>query len=298
MKTMNRRTFIKSSAAVGLGGLVLMNTGCAEGEGKSMNETTTAMPAEAPAKARALERIGVQLYTVRSILQKDFEGGVEQVAAIGYDEVEFAGYYDHSPAEVKALLDRVGMTAPSVHVGIGLLSDDLDAVVEAAQIIGHQYIVCPWVAPDQRTLDHYKQHAALFNKVGETCKAAGIQFAYHNHDFEFILTDGQVPYDLLLAETDAALVEMELDLYWIKKGGHDATAYFNAHPGRFTLCHVKDMSADESIVPVGTGAIDFGSIFAQSEQAGLKHYFVEHDHPNDPMQSITASYAHLKELRF
>ncbi len=293
---MNRRTFIKSTAAAGLGGLVLMNTGCAEGEGRSMNETTT--QTDAPAQTRALERIGVQLYTVRSILENDFEGGIEQVAAIGYDEVEFAGYYDRSPADVKALLDRVGMTAPAVHVGIDLLRDDLDAVIEAAQIIGHEYIICPWVAEDQRTLDHYKQHAALFNEVGEKCKAAGIQFAYHNHDFEFFETDGQIPYDLLLAECDASLVEMELDLYWIKKGGYDAGAYFNAHPGRFTCCHVKDMGSDEGIVPVGTGSIDFGSIFAQSEQAGLKHYFVEHDHPDDPMQSLAMSYAHLKDLRF
>ena len=294
---MNRRTFIKASAAAGLGGLVLTNTGCAEGEGTTMNDTTT-VPSEAPAEGRALERIGVQLYTVRSVLENDFEGGIEQVAAVGYDEVEFAGYYDRSPADVRALLDQVGLTAPAAHVGIDVLRDDLDAVIEAGQIIGHAYIICPWLAEDQRTLDHYKQHAALFNQIGEACKAAGLQFAYHNHDFEFFETDGQIPYDLLLAECDPALVEMELDLYWIKKGGHDAGAYFDAHPGRFTCCHVKDMGADEGIVPVGTGSIEFGSIFAQSEQAGLKHYFVEHDHPDDPMASIATSYAHLKDLRF
>lgn len=291
---MNRRAFIKSSATVGLGGLALFNAGCVEREEYTMDEIT---PESAP-EPRALERIGVQLYTVRNILENDFVGGIEQVAAVGYNEVEFAGYFDHSPAEVKALLDRVGLTAPSVHVGIDMLRDDLDTVLDAAQTIGHQYVVCPWVAEDQRTLDHYKQHAALFNEVGEQCKTAGIQFAYHNHDFEFFVTDGQVPYDLLLAETDAALVQMELDLYWIKKGGYDALAYFEKHPGRFPLCHVKDMGNDEAITPVGKGTIDFGSIFAQSEQAGLTHYFVEHDHPDDPMQSITDGYAHLKALRF
>lgn len=250
------------------------------------------------AEGRALARIGVQLYTVRSVLEDDFVGGVEQVAAIGYDEVEFAGYYDHSPADVKALLDRVGLTAPAVHVGIDILRDNLDATLEAAQVIGHQYIVCPWLAPNQRALDQYKEHAALFNTVGEACKAAGLQFAYHNHDFEFEETDGQRPYDLLLAETDAELVQMELDLFWITKAGHDPLAYFERQPGRFPLCHVKDMAADEMMVDVGKGTIDFGAIFAQSEQAGLAHYFVEHDNPDDPMQSLTNSYNHLKALRF
>ena len=166
---MNRRTFIKSSAA-GLGGLVLFNAGCAEGEDYAMDETAST---EQDAEGRMLERIGMQLYTVRSILENDFEGGIEQVAAIGYDEVEFAGYYDRDPKDVRALLDRVGLTAPSVHAGIDMLRDDLDVVIDAAQIIGHQYIVCPWVAEDQRTLDHYRRHAALFNEVGEKCKDAG-----------------------------------------------------------------------------------------------------------------------------
>ena len=293
---MNRRTFLKSSAVAGLGGLALFNAGCAESQDYAVEEATS----EAAPAARALERIGVQLYTVRSILENDFVAGIEQVAAIGYNEVEFAGYYDHSPADVRALLDRVGLTAPAVHVGIDILRDNLDGVLEAAQIVGHQYVVCPYLAEDQRTLDHYKQHAAFFNEVGQKCKEAGIQFAYHNHDFEFFETDGQIPFDVLLAETDAGLVKMELDLFWIKKGGHDALTYFQNHPGRFPLCHVKDMAGDAegTMTPVGKGTIDFGSIFAQSEQAGLVHYFVEHDHPDDPMQSITDGYAHLKALRF
>ena len=114
----------------------------------------------------------------------------------------------------------------------------------------------------------------------------------------FFETEGVIPFDLLLAECDPALVQIELDLYWIKKGGYDALAYFENHPGRFPLCHVKDMGDDEGITRVGSGTIDFGPIFAQSEQAGLVHYFVEHDHPDDPMQSLTDGYAHLKELRF
>ena len=256
------------------------------------------MQTEAPATGRTLERIGVQLYTVRSLMEQDVAGTLEQVAAVGYDEVEFAGYFDHSPAEIRSLLDQFGLAAPAVHVGIDRLRSELGAVLEEAQTIGHRYIVCPWLDEDERSIDQYKEHAAFFNEVGAACKEAGIQFAYHNHDFEYEVIDGQVPYDVLLDETEADLVQMELDLYWINKAGHDPMAYFERDPGRYTLCHVKDMAAGETMVPVGQGAIDFGAIFAQSEQAGLAHYFVEHDHPDDPMASITTSYTHLKDLRF
>ena len=258
----------------------------------------TLSTAEAPAPGRALDRIGVQLYTVRSLMEKDVAGTLEQVAAVGYDEVEFAGYYGHRPAEVREMLDGLGLTAPAVHVGLGILHDDLDATLEAAQAIGHEYLVCPWLPVNERSIDHYKAHAAFFNEVGARCKEAGIQFAYHNHEFEFDVTDGQVPYDVLLDETDADLVQMELDLFWIAKGGHDALAYFERNPGRFPLCHVKDMADGETMVAVGQGNIDFSRIFAHHEQAGLVHYFVEHDNPDDPMASITASYNHLKDLRF
>lgn len=293
---MNRRTFIKSSAAATLGGFYLVNAGCTEGEKKLMQETRQA---EAPATGRALERIGVQLYTVRGLMEKDVAGTLEQVAAVGYDEVEIHDYFGHSPEQIKSLLDQFGLAAPAIHVGLDDLRGNLDGVLEAAQTVGHRYLVCPWLEEDERTLAHYKELAPFFNEVGAACKDVGIQFAYHNHDFEFEMTDGLVPYDLLLDETDANLVQMELDLYWITKTGHDPMAYFEREPGRFPLCHVKDMMiGGEEIVAVGEGSIDFGRIFAQSEQAGLAHYFVEHDNPDDPIASITASYAHLKDLRF
>ena len=260
-----------------------------------MEET---MPAEAPATGRVLERIGVQLYTVRSLMENDVAGTLEQVAAVGYDEVEFAGYFGHSAAEIREMLDQVGLVAPAAHVGIDRLRDDLSAVLDEAQTVGHQYIVCPWLAEDQRSIEQYKEHAAFFNEVGAACKEAGIQFAYHNHDFEFFVTDGVAPYDLLLDETEADLVQMELDLYWITQAGHDPMAYFERNPGRYPLSHVKDMADGETMVSVGHGAINFGDIFVQSERAGLAHYFVEHDHPDDPMVSITASYNHLRQLQF
>jgi len=212
--------------------------------------------------------------------------------------VEFAGYFDNKPEDVRKLLERLKLQAPSVHVGIDLLRDKLDTVIQTSKVVGHKYIVCPWLAPADRTLEKYKSHAALFNKVGEACQKAGIQFGYHNHDFEFEMTDGKIPYDMLLAETDSKLVKMELDLFWIKKGGQDPLAYFAKYPGRFALCHVKDMTADQKMVDVGQGKIDFAKIFAQAKQAGLKHYFVEHDQPENPLQSITVSCQYLKGLKF
>lgn len=278
----NRRDFLKTSASAAFGGFLMNNL----------------QAREAMAGTKSLGKIGVQLYTVRDLMKQDFSGTLEKVAKIGYKEVEFAGYFDNKPEQVRKLLDGLGLTAPAVHVGIDLLRDKLDVTLETAKTIGHKYIVCPWLAPADRTLGKYQEHAALFNKVGEACQKAGLQFAYHNHDFEFEVQDGKIPYDLLLAETDPALVQMELDLFWIRKGGQDPLAYFEKHPGRFPLCHVKDMAEDEKMVEVGAGKIDFAQIFSHSKHAGLQHYFVEHDNPGDALQSITTSYQHLKKLKF
>ncbi len=277
---MTRRNFLKTSAGAALGGLFA---------GRLQAE---------PSRMRALERIGLQLYSIRDLMKNDFAGTLEKVAKIGYKEVEFAGYFDQQPAEVKKLLNGLGLKAPASHVSIDALRDKLEAAIGTATTIGHRYLVCPWLSPAERSLEKYKEHAALFNKVGEACKKAGVQFAYHNHDFEFEAQDGKLPYDLLLTETDPKLVQMELDLFWIRKGKQEAPAYFEKYPGRFPLCHVKDMAENEEMVEVGKGKIDFAKIFAQSKQAGLKHYFVEHDNPAEPLQSITASYRHLQKLKF
>jgi sugar phosphate isomerase/epimerase len=280
---MNRRNFLKTSAGAALSGLVAGNF-----------KAVAAQPAE-----KSLEKIGVQLYTVRSLMQKDFEGTLKQVAAVGYQEVEFAGYYERKPDDVKKLLDDLGLKAPATHQGLAVFQDKMDWLVETAKIVGHHYLVCPWLAPDQRnSIDNYKRLAAAFNKYGEACQKADLQFAYHNHDFEFQTVDGQIPFDVLLEETDPKLVQMELDLFWIKKGGQDTLAYFAKHPGRFALCHVKDMDEEGHMLDVGKGKIDFAKIFAQAKQAGLKHFFVEHDEPKDPLQSITNSCQYLKQLKF
>jgi sugar phosphate isomerase/epimerase len=253
----------------------------------------------AHAASGSLERIGVQLYTVRTLMEDDFEATLAAVADVGYHEVEFAGYFGRSPEQVKAVLEQTGLSAPACHVPIGALRDDLAGTIETVKTIGHEYMVCPWLAPEERgTIEGYRELATFFNEVGTACREAGVRFAYHNHDFEFFPIDGEVPMDVLLDGTDPDVVEFELDLFWITKGGRDPFEYFERYPGRFPLCHVKDMDEEEAMVDVGAGKIDFGSIFASSDQAGLIHYFVEHDSPPDPLASIGASFAHLESLRF
>lgn len=251
------------------------------------------------AARRRLGRIGLQLYTVRHALEKDFEGTIARVAATGYKEVELAGYFGRAPRDLRALLDHHGLSAPSAHVS--LAPDQWRAALEAAPIVGHRYLVIAWIPPEERrTLDDYKRAAERLTRAAADAHAAGLRFAYHNHDFEFQPLEGQLPYDVLLAGTDPTLVQLEMDLYWTVKGGQDPLAYFARWPGRFPMVHVKDGGPppERRIVDVGSGTIDFRRIFAHADQAGIRHYFVEHDEPSDPFASIRASYGYLKRLEF
>ena len=245
-----------------------------------------------------IEKVGVQLYTVRDAMAKDFEGTITKVAEIGYQEVEFAGYYNRDPKAVRALLDKVGLTAPSTHVGFDMMGDAWPKLLDDAKVIGHQYIVVPSIPDDLRkTQDGYRQAADRFNKAGEAALKAGIQFGYHNHNAEFQMVDGRMPYDTLLEACDPKLVQFEMDLYWIIFGGADPLKYFARWPGRFPLVHVKDMTAQHTMTDVGSGVINWKQLFAHHE-AGIKHYIVEHDQPASPFDSIRASYGYLSKLEF
>ena len=247
-----------------------------------------------------LEKIGLQLYTVRKAMQTDVEGTLTRVAATGYKEVEFAGYFGKSPTDIKAMLDQLGLSAPAVHVG-SLAPEQWRASLDAANTIGHRYVVVPWIPAEERaTLDGWKRVAERYNRAAADARAAGLQFAYHNHDFEFAPVERRIPYDVLLENTDPHLVQLEIDLYWITKGGQDPLAYFQRWPGRVPLVHVKDSAGppDNKMMDVGAGTIDWKRIFARREQAGIRHYFVEHDEPTDLFASIKASYDYLKRLEF
>jgi sugar phosphate isomerase/epimerase len=317
-----RRAFLRALGLT-LGG-VLVDGACAPGAGTTRHADSGADSSAGAAASRGTDSsrstaagpgtrsIGLQLYTVRTLMEKDVEGTLAKVAEIGYREVEFAGYYDRDPKKLRATLDRLQLTAPSAHHPLEALRSNLAGVLDAAQTLGHRYIVCPWIAEPERTLAGYHKIAGEFNQWGKACQDRGLRFAYHNHDFEFKPTDGKVPYDVLLAEADPKLVAMELDLFWVTAGGQDPLAYFEKHPGRFPLWHVKDMRKaarstavagtvnGAGIVPVGEGDIDFGRIFAHAQQAGLDHFFVEHDSaaewPGGALASVQASYTNLRRL--
>jgi len=277
---MERREFVQTMAGAGL---ALACTGSSR----------------APRAAR-LDKVGIQLYTVRDQMKADFEGTLAHIAEIGYKEVEFAGYFDHAAADVKAILTRHGLAAPSTHVAFEN-DEKWKAALDTAKTIGHEYIVMPWIPQERRkTLDDWKNFAQVFNHAAQMAHDAGIQFAYHNHDFEFPKMDGQVPYDVLLQNTDPKLVQLEIDLYWITKAGQDPLAYFSRWPGRVPLVHVKDSAGppEHKIVDVGQGKIEWKRIFAKREQAGIKHFFVEHDQPPQPFDDIAASYKYLSQLEF
>jgi sugar phosphate isomerase/epimerase len=280
MRRTTRREFLEIMGAVGVG--------------------IACSGARRTAHGARLDKVGLQLYTVRDKMKEDFEGTLARVAQIGYKEVEFAGYSNHTPADVKAILDRHGLSAPSTHIALGDM-DEWKKALDTAKAIGHDYIVVPWIPEEKRkTLDDWKSVASVFNQAAQMAKDAGLQFAYHNHEFEFPKVEGQIPYDVLLQNTDPKLVQLEIDLYWITKGGQDPLSYFARWPGRVPLVHVKDSAGapEHKMADVGQGKIDWKRIFAKRDQAGIKHAFVEHDQPPQPFEDIAASYNYLKNLEF
>ncbi len=291
---MNRRRFLETATTVTAATLLSSRLGWAAGDHK-------------------IDKVGVQLYTVRDLMKDDFDGTIAKVAQIGYKEVEFAGYFGRTGQQVRAAVDKNGLKAPSTHIQYDELDDKFPSVIETSKTIGMDYIVCPWIPEELRkSPDIWKQASEKFNKCGEQTKKAGIQFAYHNHWFEFLPVDGKLPYDELLAMCDANLVKMELDLCWITTAGVDPLKYFDKYPGRFPLVHVKDLKKlpvitaggpqnfgdTVDLTEVGSGIIDWKKIFAQSKKAGIKHYIVEHDHPKEPLASIKTSYEYLANLRW
>lgn len=261
-------------------------------------------------------KIGLQLYTVRNEMQASPEKTLAAISKIGYGYVESSAYfngkiYDLKPKDFQRLLFNEGLEMPSGFIATGqedpsmkgTLINQLELAIEDAIKMGQTYIGISWLAPfERKTIDDYKVLAEKFNKAGEMCKKFGIQFFYHNHDFEFSPIHSVVPYDLLLRECDDELVKMELDLYWITKAGKKAQEYFKKNPQRFPLWHIKDMTSDDSqsFTEVGKGRINFGQIFDSQKEAGLKYFFVEQDNcsPKQPLESIKISFDYLNNKSF
>jgi sugar phosphate isomerase/epimerase len=259
--------------------------------------------------------IGLQLYTVRDAMQADAAAALAKVSKVGYNSLEGATYtgdekfYGMDAKAFSKLLKQNNLVMMSSHYRLGeeqtngkdtagTILHDWDKAVDDAAEVGLKYMVCAYLSnPERGSLDHYKKLADDFNKAGERCKKAGIQFCYHNHDFEFIQQDGKYPYETLLANTDKNLVKMEMDLYWVTKANQDPIALINENSGRFPLWHIKDLdkTPQRAFTEVGNGIIDFKKIFTHADKAGLKYFFVEQDKtPGDPFVSITQSYNYIK----
>lgn len=264
------------------------------------NGTAEAAP---PSSKRRLERVGIQLYTVRTEMQKDVPATLARLSEIGYREVEFAGYFGRSSAEIRQLLQANRLSAPSTHVPYETIQTNLDKALDDAAEKGHAYVTVPWLGDAHRSsADTWRSVADTFNRAAERAKARGLGFAYHNHDFEFVRTGGVLPFDLLLERTDPALVKFQMDIYWTTKAGGDPLAYVRQHPTRFTMFHVKDSAGapNHAQTDVGSGVIDFASIFRldASQKNVFKYAFVEHDQPADPMAFAKNSYDYLSVLEY
>jgi sugar phosphate isomerase/epimerase len=248
---------------------------------------------------QSLREIGLQLYTVRDLLSVDFEGTMREIARLGYQEVEFAGVLGPNLKQTRNLLGQLGLRAPSLHIDYDSLRKNAAASFETATALAAKFVVCPWLDQSERqTVDDWKRVCESLNSIGERATHSGLTLAYHNHAFEFLkLPDGVRPFDLLLAHTNDRLVKFELDVYWAKKGNVDPVAYLKAHKSRFRLVHLKDMAPDGSITEIGNGTIDFGAIIVAAIAGGVRHFFVEHDNPPDPIKTIKTSIAYLRHYR-
>jgi sugar phosphate isomerase/epimerase len=273
--------------------------GGSSGDGSNPAEGPAVPAACSPGECR-LGAIGVQLYTVRASMESDFEGTLRRLAEMGYREVEFAGLFGHDPAQVRSLLAELNLSAVGSHVDWNRFRDDPTGAIDETLALGAEYLVFPWTPDSERqTLEQWHGWAARLNEVAAASRDRGLPVAYHNHDFEFTPIAGELPYDVLIAELDPALISFELDLYWLRKAGVLASALFDVSPGRFPIAHVKDWRAsDQAIVDVGQGDIDFADIFAQRAESGMQHFIVEHDAPSDPMQTVQTSIEYLQQLTF
>jgi sugar phosphate isomerase/epimerase len=252
--------------------------------------------------------IGLQLYSVRNLLPKNFEGTLQQLAAAGYKEVEAAGYFDKTAADFGNALNKAGLKCVSTHHQLTQLKTQFDQLIEYGQALGLEYIICSWAGvhrdPTRKgelNLDDWRYVADQFNAIGEKVKAAGMTFGYHNHVVEFGTENGTVFFDELLKRTDPKLVVFEMDCGWVVGGGHNPVEYLSKFPERFPLLHVKDMVKEPDgklrNVVMGKGFVDYKPIFRAA--TGLKHYFIEQEEfEGDPMMELREDADYMKKLEF
>lgn len=238
--------------------------------------------------------IGLQLYTLRKPFAADPLGTLGRIREIGYDAVEFAAPLGSDFAAFATRMRDIGLDCPSAHVGLAEMAERPDEVLAMAATLGCRYLVMPYVMPDQRD---WQAVITTLGAFAARAREEGLRVAYHHHDFEFETTDGVRPFDRLVGETDPDLVNFELDVYWLKKGGEDPRAVIEKMAGRVKLIHLKDMAPDGGMADVGSGTFDFTALIETADAAGAEHYFVEHDFPPSPWwPSVEASLEHLRTL--
>lgn len=240
--------------------------------------------------------LGLQLYSVRDQLPKDYQGTLNKVAALGYRDVEAAGFYGRSAAEVKTAMTKAGLRCVSAHYSVDLLSTKLDEIIAFHKTLGAHYIICAYPghksAPAKGSerefsLEDWRWNAENFNKWGAKVKAAGLQFGYHNHTPEFVAVEGVTPYDELMKLTKPGLVTFEMDCGWVVVGGGDPAALLKKYPTRISMLHVKDFQPNVNpphAAQLGQGRIDYSKIFAAARPGQIKHYFVEQEEFDIPWQ--------------
>lgn len=294
----SRRKFIQQSSYIAAGSL-LLPIGCTQkssdtGEAVVLDDTASAIPL-------AKKSMGVQVYSVRDALKEDFAGSIGKLADIGFEYIEAYGLdvegkiIGMAPQEYRTIVEDTGMKMLSSHCNY-FQADEGAALLDAAVTAGVTYCNVAWLAEELRG-DYYKI-AENLNKAGTMFKEAGVQLGYHNHDFEFEKQGDEVAMEILLKETDPELVSFQVDLYWVTVGGTDPMDLINKYPGRFKSFHVKDSNPELEQTTVGTGVIDFASIFGIKETAGMQHYFVEDERTDDPFSNLQGAYTYLTQADF
>jgi sugar phosphate isomerase/epimerase len=284
-----RRDFMIAAALLGVGAAL---GGCVM-NGKA------AMPAPS---SRKLDKIGIQLWTVRNLFKQDPVAMMKMLAATGYRQVEFANLepLPISPRELRKIGDDLGISFPSTHFNPPVFFETPQKAIDIAGELGCKYVINSWIDEKERTKSGYHGQAERFNRVGADMRKAGFRYGFHNHQFEFAIMDSdKTGYDILVQNTDPALVDMELDMYWVVDGGADILDLLGRYPGRFKLAHIKDRTADGKMVDVGKGVIDWKTVIGKGADVGIEYFYVEHDEPAAPISSAVAtSYQYLRDLRF
>ena len=293
----SRRDFLKTGTTALLYGSTLLRNSALEAED---NTKYLNLP------------LGIQLYSVRKQLPSDYEGTLKQIAALGYREVEAAGFYNHSASQVKQAMQQAGLHCVSAHYSYNDLNGHVDEIVEFMKVIGSRYIICSYPGHHGGqgptfTLDEWRWNAGEFNKFGKKISAARLKFGYHNHTMEFQKEDGVVPYDELMRLTDPEYVTMEMDLGWVTVGGGNPIELLHRYATRISMLHVKDFKPFKvpqtienppTATALGQGSIDYRPIFAAAAQTGhIKHCFVEQEEYNMPaMQELKIDAEYMRKL--